>query len=150
MIWKDSLFCVKFSVLLITDVEVHGCSGLWNSHLFLHYLFLVLRWLCCRAPHVMGMLVLNKTISFTVPCCLCFRVMNAEDVAHYLYHGGHQLRVFCSDSCVNVFILSARKIVICEACKVCIWKSFVPVNSCCLQLFFTTHHTTAGKHCILI
>ncbi|XP_045139102.1 zinc finger MYM-type protein 3-like isoform X2 [Portunus trituberculatus] len=53
-----------------------------------------------------------------VPCCLCFRVMNAEDVAHYLYHGGHQLRVFCSDSCVNVFILSARKIVVCEACKV--------------------------------
>ncbi|MPC36150.1 Zinc finger MYM-type protein 3 [Portunus trituberculatus] len=44
--------------------------------------------------------------------------MNAEDVAHYLYHGGHQLRVFCSDSCVNVFILSARKIVVCEACKV--------------------------------
>ncbi|XP_063885994.1 zinc finger MYM-type protein 3-like isoform X2 [Scylla paramamosain] len=53
-----------------------------------------------------------------VPCCLCFRVMNAEDTAHYLYHGGHQLRVFCSDSCVNVFILSARKIVVCEACKV--------------------------------
>ncbi|XP_050738796.1 zinc finger MYM-type protein 4-like isoform X3 [Eriocheir sinensis] len=53
-----------------------------------------------------------------VTCCLCFRIMNAEDVAHYLYHGGHQLRVFCSDSCVNVFILSARKIVVCEICKV--------------------------------
>ncbi|KAK3882013.1 hypothetical protein Pcinc_013583 [Petrolisthes cinctipes] len=53
-----------------------------------------------------------------VSCCLCFRVMNAEDVGHYLYHGGHQLRVFCSDSCVNVFILSARKIVVCSCCKV--------------------------------
>lgn len=53
-----------------------------------------------------------------VACCLCFRVMNAEEVCHYLYHGGHQLRVFCSDSCVNVFILSARKIVVCDTCKV--------------------------------
>ncbi|XP_042231177.1 zinc finger MYM-type protein 4-like isoform X4 [Homarus americanus] len=53
-----------------------------------------------------------------VACCLCFRVLNAEDVCHYLYHGGHQLRVFCSDSCVNVFILSARKIVVCDTCKV--------------------------------
>ncbi|KAG7163866.1 Zinc finger MYM-type protein 4-like 2, partial [Homarus americanus] len=55
------------------------------------------------------------------PCLNVYKYVNrvkAEDVCHYLYHGGHQLRVFCSDSCVNVFILSARKIVVCDTCKV--------------------------------
>ncbi|CAL4067109.1 unnamed protein product, partial [Meganyctiphanes norvegica] len=53
-----------------------------------------------------------------VPCCLCQRLMNAEDVAHFIFHDGRLLRVFCTDSCLNTFILSARKIKVCAHCKV--------------------------------
>ncbi|KAK7086614.1 hypothetical protein SK128_015285, partial [Halocaridina rubra] len=70
----------------------------------------------CSDPCLNVFKYVNKVKAVT--CCLCYRVMNAEDVCQYLYHGGHQLRVFCSDSCVNVFILSARRIVNCDFCKV--------------------------------
>ncbi|XP_076051986.1 zinc finger protein without children [Oratosquilla oratoria] len=53
-----------------------------------------------------------------VVCCLCLRVLNAETVTNFVYHNSHQLRIFCSDSCMNVFILTVRKIVVCRYCMV--------------------------------
>ncbi|XP_018017831.1 uncharacterized protein LOC108674401 isoform X2 [Hyalella azteca] len=53
-----------------------------------------------------------------VNCCLCLRLLCVESVTHFLYHNNGQLRVFCSTSCTNVFILSTRRIVTCCFCKV--------------------------------
>ncbi|KAF2363245.1 Protein of unknown function DUF3504 [Trinorchestia longiramus] len=53
-----------------------------------------------------------------VNCCLCLRLLCVDSVTHFLYHNNGQLRVFCSTSCTNVFILSTRRIVTCCFCKV--------------------------------
>jgi len=57
-------------------------------------------------------------IFFSANCCLCMRLMCMENVLNFLYHNSGQLRVFCSVSCTNVFILSTRRIVTCNHCKV--------------------------------
>ncbi|KAL7643453.1 UNVERIFIED_CONTAM: hypothetical protein RMT77_005435 [Armadillidium vulgare] len=69
----------------------------------------------CSTPCLNVFKYVNKVKS--VNCCLCSRLLNAEDTSNYFFNG-KKLRVFCSESCFSVFVISARKIVTCHYCKV--------------------------------